>query len=255
MAFPRLVSALVLGALQDEENYEFKMPLVEQLTLRPSCKIKHFQAALGAGMSTVKRLTVEFFRYEGCAATEKLEALTRMIRGAVKLNSLTLRTYAGNGLNHLPLRQSIHLPLRQLFQALEACATVTEIHVNNYDGSPNIFTEPEVQELLRITARNRFVANPSTFPNDKLLNLMIQLSDCPSGLYMLTRRLPEVFSFEKGDSLFPLMEPNTTRMSFSALIASPSSCVFYVTVTVAVLLLAFILPRLLPLRLLLDFDF
>jgi hypothetical protein len=101
---------------------------------------------------------------------------------------------------------------------LEACATVTEIHVNDNDGDgiPYALPVPEVQPLRRITARNRvlgeFVANPSTLPNDKLLTLMRQFNNCPTGLYMLARRLPEVYSFQKGNSLFPLMvEPNLTR--------------------------------------------
>ena len=137
---------------------------------------------------------------------KKLESLTRMIRGAVKLNSLTIH----NRNSSKPL-----CPPRQLLQVLEACPTVTEIQVNRDDGNRHDFTEREAQQLRQITARNRelgqFVANPSTFPNDKLLTLMIQLNDCSSGLYMLTRRLPEVFSFEKGNRLFALMALNPTR--------------------------------------------
>ena len=204
------VSALVLGVLQHEQYCEFKMPSVEHLTLCCFSEIKHFQAALDAGMSSLKRLTVDFVRHnELYGTTEKLESLIRMIRGAVILNSLTIHncTVLRDGRN--PLR-----PPRQLFEALEACASVTEIHVNN-DGDPYDFTEPEVQQLRRITARNRklgrFLANPSTFPNAKLLTLMRQFNDCPSGLYMLTRRLPEMFSFLKGSCLFLSMEPIPTR--------------------------------------------
>ena len=196
------VSALVLGGLQDEENDEFKMPSVEQITLCPTCKIKHFRAALDAGMSTITRLTVDF-DFEPCevdVATEKVESLTHMIQGAVKLNSLSIQTYGCD------LRS---LPLRQLFQAVEACASVTEIRVNEDDGDPHDFTDSEVRQLHRIATRNReleqFVANPSTFPNAKLVTLMRQFNNCPTGLYLLTRRLPEAFSFQKGSSLFPLI--------------------------------------------------
>ena len=204
------VSALEIGALQDEENNEFKMPSVEQLTLRPTCKIKHFRAALDAGMSTITRLTVDF-DFEPCdvdVATEKVESLTHMIQGAVKLNSLTIQTYGCD------LRS---LSLRPLFQAVEACASVTEIRVNEDDGDPHDFTDSEVRQLHRIATRNReleqFVANPSTFPNAKLLTLMRQFNNCPTGLYLLTRRLPAIFSFEKGNTLFPLIaEPNPTRI-------------------------------------------
>jgi hypothetical protein len=181
-------SAWLLGAIQDEVNCEFKMLSVEQLTLYPWCGIKHFQAALDAGMATVTRLTVELCQFNDArATTEKVESLARMIRGALKLNSLTIH----NRDHKLP----------QLLQALEACPTVTEIHVIDYIGYPYDFTEPGLQQLRRITARNselgQFVADPSSFPNAKLLTLMIQLNDCPSGLYMLARRLPEVLSFEK----------------------------------------------------------
>jgi hypothetical protein len=176
----------------------FRMPSLECLTLSSSCKDNHFRAAFDAGMSTVKKLTVELYQYnEACDTTEKLESLARMIRGAVKLNSLTIHNHS---------RRNPLCPPRQFLQALEACATVTDIDVNQHDGNPHDFTEPEVQQLRLITTRNselgHFVANPSTFPNDKILTLMIQLSDCPSGLYILTRRLPEVFSFEKGNPLF-----------------------------------------------------
>ena len=192
----------------------FKMPSVEQLTLNFKCKVKHFQAALDAGMTTVKRLTVEFVQRNKPSATterleaERLEALTRMIRGAVKLNSLTIKTY-GSYHPRLP---------RQLVQALEACASVTEIHVNN-DGERQDFTEHEEQQLRQVTARNselgQFVSNPSTFPIAKLLNLMRQFDKCPTGLYVLTRRLPEMFSFEKGNCLFPLTRKLRKRRKIS----------------------------------------
>ena len=210
-SFARLLShmsvlALELGALLDEYDL-FKMPSVEVLTVYAGSETKHFQAALEAGMSTVTRLTVDFMPLDDeNETTKKLKSLTHMIRGAVKLRSLTIHNHSSR--NQL-------CPPRQLFQALEACASITEIHVNHDDGYPHDFTEPEVQQLRQITARNselgQFVGNPSTFPNDKLLILMLQLDECPSGLYMLARRLPEVFSFEKGNCLFPSMEPNLTR--------------------------------------------
>ena len=176
---------------------EFKMPSVEQLTLYSSCRVKHFRAALDAGMAIVIQLTVQLSEHRVDGETEKLGSLAHMVRGAVNLNLLTIQTYDGNLRNRPP---------RQLFQALEACLTVTEIHVNNNYSAPQYFTQSEVQQLRRITVRNnelgQFLANPISFPRDKLLTLMIQLSDCPSGLYMLTLRLPDVFSFVKGDSLF-----------------------------------------------------
>ena len=224
------VSALELGKLlpqvvEVDENVEFnehsvddydcafnkhilsgnKMPSVDQLTLLIGCESKDFRAVLNAGMATVIQLTVQFMvRVDENDMTERLESLTRMIRGAVKLNSIIFKTY---GFYHPSLP-------RQLLQALEACASVTEIYVNN-DGERHDFTEHEEQQLRQITARNcelgEFVANPSTFPIVQLVTLMSQFNNCPTGLYMLTRRLPEVFSFQKGNSLFPLMALNPTR--------------------------------------------
>ena len=182
------------------------MPSVKELTLYSECGIAHFYAALDAGMATVTRLSVFFTHLEDENETaKKLEYLTRMIRGAVQLNSLNIHKHN----SRYPLN-----PPRQLFEALEACASVTEIR---NDDERHDFTGPEVQQQLRqITARNsnlgQFVANPSTFPNAKLLTLMRQFNDCPSGLYLLTRRLPEAFSFQKGSSLFPLtVNPNSTK--------------------------------------------
>ena len=196
------VSALKLGTLQDEDYCEFKMPSVEHLALHCVSEIKHLQAALDAGMSTVTRLEVHLVRYN-----DTTERLTRMIRGAVKLNSLAIYT---RGDKHLS-------PPHQLFEALKACASVTKIRVGN-DGYWRAFTEPEVWQLRQITVRNsrlgRFVASPSTFPKAKLLSLMLQLNESPTGLYMLTRRLPEAFSFAKGSRLFPLIvDPNHEKFA------------------------------------------
>ena len=191
------VSALELGTLIDDCD-EFTMPSVELLTLYSGCGTEHFQAALDAGMATVTRLNILFERYrEENETTKKLESLTRMIRGAVKLNRLIVCNLGS--LNPLS-------PPRQFFQAFEACPTVTEIYVNS-DVDRHDFTEPEERQLRQVAARNseleQFVANPSTFPNDNLLYLISQFDNCPSGLYMLTRRLPEAFSFAKGNTLFP----------------------------------------------------
>ena len=178
------------------------MPSVERLFVDGLCEVENFEAALDAGMATVLRLTVQLSEYDVDSTTMKLKSLTRMIRGAGKLNSLTI--YAYDSKHFSPPRQL-------LFQALEACPTVTEIHVNMVPHWNN-FTEPEVKQLRRITARNTeleiFLANPITYPKDKLLTLMRQFNNCPSGLFMLARRLPERFSFEKGNTLFPSTEPN-----------------------------------------------
>ena len=90
------------------------MPSVEKLTLEPDCRLDHFHAALETGMVTVTELTA-FIDYNDIdRATAKLESLTRMIRGAVRLISLMLTT----DLPSLP---------RQLVEAVDACATVTHI--------------------------------------------------------------------------------------------------------------------------------
>ena len=90
------------------------MPSVEKLTLEPDCRLDHFHAALDAGMVTMTELTA-FIDYNNIdRATAKLESLTHMIRGAVRLISLMLTT----DLASLPC---------QLVEAVDACATVTHI--------------------------------------------------------------------------------------------------------------------------------
>ena len=209
--FAHFVAQMSVAALELHTLFAHNAS-VEFLTLSPICKLEHFQAALHAGMATVIQLTVQLWLAHADVATEKLESLTRMIRGAVQLNSLTIITYEGNLLNRPP---------HQLFEALEECASVTEIRVSNGGNQRNFskldFSERDVQQLRRITARNRelgqFLADPASFPNEnRLSTLMLQLDDSPTGLYMLTRRLPEIFSFAKGSSLFlSMVEPNPTR--------------------------------------------
>jgi hypothetical protein len=85
-----------------------------------------------------------------------------------------------------------------MIKAIEGCATITQfslIHVirPEFDRSPN----PEIHRAL---ARNndlaRFVSCPSTYPTHNLPSLIVQFDQCPSGRFMLARRLPEMLSFE-----------------------------------------------------------
>ena len=183
---------------------EFKMPSVEMLTLQSCCKVEHFKAAVEAGTATLTHVKASVSGFKKDDATAKLDSLARMIWGAVRLESLTIRTLEDNRLR----------PPRRLLQALEACASVTEIQVNK-DSNRAIFSKRDVQLLRRVTARNqelaRWMASPHTYPNEQLLTLMRQFDSCPTGRFMLSRLLPELFSFQKGSSLFQTMDPNPTK--------------------------------------------
>ena len=177
--------------------YKMQLPAVEKLTLRSKCRLEHFKAALKTGTSLVVELDVAIDLDEA-KASKKKNLLARFIRGAVKLRSLTIHF-------HSVIRH--RRPPVLFFQAVEACATVTTIQTpfnaweNSYCPYQVRFSPREQHLLQRIATRNvelgRFVASPSTYPTDKLLTLMGQFNNCPSGLYMLTRRLPGVFSFDK----------------------------------------------------------
>ena len=165
---------------------EFKMPSVQFLTLSLVCQIEHFNAALEAGSATLKILVVRISADRNDRMA-RLESLTRMIRGAEKLNTLYIRIGAND-------RQT--LPVRQLINAMEGCATITKIEETG-------FTRRQHNQLRRITARNRKLARlavaagpSSTCPTHSLPDLIVQFDQCPSGRYMLARRLPEVLSFD-----------------------------------------------------------
>ena len=85
-----------------------------------------------------------------------------------------------------------------MIKAIEGCATITQfslIHEGRY-----YVDRPLNSKIRRALARNnelaRFVASPSTYPTHSLPSLMVQFDQCPSGRYMLARRLPEMLSFD-----------------------------------------------------------
>ena len=101
-------------------------------------------------------------------------------------------------------------PPPQFLQAVDACATVTTIEVQDVD--PFTFFSPELKQQLEAIARRnrelaRLVANPSAFPMSRLPSLMLQLGNCPTGRYMLARCLPGMVSFESVKS----KEPNPKK--------------------------------------------
>ena len=167
---------------------EFKIPSAEQLTL--IC-CDHAKAALKAARATVTDLT-----FVTCCKSnfdipfrdQQLQYLTRMIRRAAKLKSLRIEERY-----HVRLRLS-----SRMIEALEGCATITQFAAI-HDFRPDL-DRPLPPQLRRILDRNnelaRFVASPSTYPTDNLPSLIVQFDQCPSGRYMLARRLPEMLSFE-----------------------------------------------------------
>ena len=192
------VAVMVLGSLEadDFEDVEcrkivseFKIPSVEQLTLTSCCS--HTKTALKAARATVTDLTVVTCCDNDCEIPgryEELQSLARTIRRAAKLKSLLIEEHY-----HYRLR----LPSRMI-KAIDGCATITQFAAI-HDIRPDL-DRPLPLQLQRTLARNnelaRFVASPSTYPTHSLPNLILQFDQCPSGRYMLVRRLPEVLSFE-----------------------------------------------------------
>jgi hypothetical protein len=171
---------------------ELKMPSAELLRLHWHCRRKHFKAALDAGRTTVDELYVVIH----CGKDDKrarLKLLASFIRRAVQLHTLQITFLDSNG-------PRISLP-PLLFQAMEACTTVTQIQVIRYNHQGDIVPDvcPEMQQLQNTVSRNRelvqFAANPGIYPTGKLPELIRQFDNCPTGRYMLARRLPEVLSF------------------------------------------------------------
>ena len=184
-------------------------PSVKHLDLLGHCLTKHFQIALEAGTASVNDLCVDIQGGDDDdVLSEKPGLLASFIRRAVQLNRLSI--------HYLSSRTN-----RPLFQAIEACATVTEVEMHCswkgakiYHPATDCFPH-ERQHLDRITTRNeelhRFVANPGIYPVNKILPLMRGFDHCPTGLYMLARRLPEIFSFSTGENLFQAAEPNRKK--------------------------------------------
>jgi hypothetical protein len=88
------------------------------------------------------------------------------------------------------------MPHHPLLDAIDACATLTQIQLDKRG-----IVEFSPVKLQGVMTRNqelgRFVTNPGIYPTNKLLALMCQFDNCPSGRYMLARHLPAVFSFER----------------------------------------------------------
>ena len=170
---------------------EFMIPSVRELTLGSFVVLYHVKAALNAATATATNLTVgTFCPYdEDIPSRNKvLENLTSLIRGTAKLQSLTVKERS--------FKQLI-LP-SWMIEAIEGCATITQLSLL-HKYVPHL-DEPLNPGIRRTLARNKklalFVASPSTYPIHSLPSLIVQFDHCPSGRYMLARRLPEVLSFE-----------------------------------------------------------
>ena len=194
------VSNVVLGCLMAGEQTdkacrmivsEFKVPSVEKLTLRSCCK--HAKAALEAARSTVTHLTVETpvmaKNRDIPSRSEEMKYLTRLIQGTAKLQSLNVTRH-------------YYMQMREpgwTVKALERCATITQFApiYFHFHYAANQQLNPEIRRILtRNNDLARFVANPSTYPADKLPSLIIQFHQCPSGRFMLARCLPELLSLQ-----------------------------------------------------------
>ena len=91
--------------------------------------------------------------------------------------------------------------------AMESCATVTEIKLGHHFQPIDFGPDGIQQKLQTIVTRNRelarFVANPQAYPHKKLLALMCQFDGCPTGRYMLACSIvgmPSIIKIKSTDS-------------------------------------------------------
>jgi hypothetical protein len=138
-------------------------------------------------MATVTELEV-WIELDAPDTTAKSDSLASMIRGASKLNTVSICAFRAWGQREAP--KTWWLPF---YSALDACVTVTRIEVGI-----------AVPELEAITERNselaRFIANPSTYSyrsDDPLPELLCRFDHCPTGHYTLVRCLPGIISFDE----------------------------------------------------------
>ena len=159
-------------------------PSVEQLSLTRLCRTKHFQIAMELGKGSVINLWVAL-QHEQHPKLQMLAGM--MIRDAVQLNNLTLRNLA-----HRPWLR----PDAAFFHNVTACTTLTRLQLMRLHSKA-------VSQLQNIVTRNtelaRFMATPTTFMIEARWNLVSQFAttNCPTGLYLLTRALPAVIPFDK----------------------------------------------------------
>ena len=99
---------------------EFNWPTASSLSLSDSCQLKLFKYALDTLSTSLVILYVDIECFEYNNASAKLKILAGFLRGTLKLKTLNLRT-------RIP-------PPIMLFQALEACASVTKIQVDSDGG-------------------------------------------------------------------------------------------------------------------------
>jgi len=199
LAFTNLLSRLeisdllVLGELQGDEDVETRVissllmnSPVKRLELLSSCKLISCRTALALGKDTLEGFSIHLglSRHRG----EKIDLLESSILNMPKLKSLIVRFGA-----QASLGPDVK---KRIFSAVDACATLTEIQVEDFGN--NFFTPHELQVLQggRIE-RNRclqqFMANPGNSPVRDFLKLMPQFHNCPTGSFLLVRNLPKEF--------------------------------------------------------------
>jgi len=162
---------------------------VEHLRLRRECNDEMYRAALTAGKSVVKRLSVHLVAFRDLPIQEKFDVLTRMMPD-------NLESFQFNGITHA--QHPLPPPCKaRLLRALDASTTLTEINVRAYGGGSH-FSQEEMRLLQdgRIGRNNdlgRFERNPDAYPERDLLVLMLQMENSLTGLFKIVRNIPARF--------------------------------------------------------------
>jgi hypothetical protein len=192
------VLEIVHATLFDEDS---------SISVSPKDGPQDFSAILALDELTVSCVTFE----KSNVATKFLNFIAHVTYPALALGEVIVRR--GSKTTRLRIVSALIKPsvvqftLRsgcriEIMDVIAACATVTQIQLNEYN--PPIYFTPaaEQRKLQAIATRNRelarFVANPIAYPrDDKLVALMSQFDNSPTGRYMLACCFPGMDSFFK----------------------------------------------------------
>jgi len=164
-----------------------QLPVPTRLTMYGECNFEIFREALITGKAVMEWLSVNLV---SCSDIQKkFSVLTKMIPDNLKVLFVSV--------NHSEqrLRPAVK---KRFFRALDACTTLTRIHVRVVGENP---FSPEEMLLLEDgrTGRNknlsRLEEDPDTYPDKELLVLMLQMQtgDHLTGLFKVVRKIPAPF--------------------------------------------------------------
>jgi len=153
-----------------------------RLTLSETTRYCHFTTALTSGRDSVEELIIRIDYTDGAA---KFKALVDAIPLASNWNVFRLVFR-----EQVPINRQIR---NTFLQHLEANSTLTTIQVEDADENVGLDARRLAQlqgHTLRNSKLRRLVVDPATFPVLEIPLLMRQLTNSPTGRFVLVRHLP-----------------------------------------------------------------